>query len=106
MLPNIVASAKKTGKTIFLTDFLDKDGSRNISVPQPVSWNDLENVSTTWNTNDGSMYKAPPPDHCTTGCLATYYQRSPLLKMLLCVASLGNITCNVTEVSLRNSSED
>lgn len=74
MLPNIVASAKKMGKTISQTDFLAEDGSTgggSMSVPKPVSWTDLEDVSTTWHNNDDSMYKVSPYDHCSTGCLAT-----------------------------------
>uniref|UniRef100_A0A452QKH8 Uncharacterized protein n=1 Tax=Ursus americanus TaxID=9643 RepID=A0A452QKH8_URSAM len=42
-------NAKKMGKTISLTDFLAEDGSTgggSMSVPKPVSWTDLEDVST------------------------------------------------------------
>lgn len=74
MLPHIVASARKMGKAISLTVFLAEDGSTgggSLSVPKPVSRNDLEDVSTTWHSNDDNMCKAPPTDHCSTGCLAS-----------------------------------
>lgn len=74
MLPHIVASARKMGKAISLTVFLAEDGSTgggSISVLKLVSQSDLEDVSTTWHSNDDNMYKAPPTDHCSIGCLAS-----------------------------------
>uniref|UniRef100_A0A2K6MP71 Eukaryotic translation initiation factor 4B n=1 Tax=Rhinopithecus bieti TaxID=61621 RepID=A0A2K6MP71_RHIBE len=68
----MVASAKKKkkGKTIFLTDFLAEDGRTgrgSAYVSKPVPWadetDDLEgDVSTTWHSNDGDVYRSPSID--------------------------------------------
>ena len=62
---------KKKGKTISLTDSLAGDvgtGGGNTHVSQPDICADktdnLErNVSITWHSNDGSVYRAPPTHH-------------------------------------------
>lgn len=83
----MVASAKKKGKTISLTNFLAEDGGTgggSTYVPKPVRRADgtdgLEgDMSTTRHSNDG-VYRTPPidhsilPTHCSTGCSGPQYQ--------------------------------
>lgn len=57
------------------------------------------------------MYKTPPADHyiMTTALQAAWQpiiDQSHFPKLLLYMAFLGNTTCDVTEVSIRNALED
>uniref|UniRef100_A0A671DW66 RRM domain-containing protein n=1 Tax=Rhinolophus ferrumequinum TaxID=59479 RepID=A0A671DW66_RHIFE len=90
----------KKRKTISLTDFLSKDGGTGgirTYVPKPVTWADATDnlegdVSTTWHSNDDSIYRAPPTD-CS---VLSHLPKSPPY-----TAFLGNLPCDVTEDSFK-----
>lgn len=85
---NMAASAKKKKKrkAISLTDFLSEDGGTggiSTYVPKPVTWADATDnlegdVSTTWHSNDDSLYKAPPTDRSVLPTAAQLL-RNPIL---------------------------
>ncbi|CAH2224817.1 eukaryotic translation initiation factor 4B isoform X3 [Pelobates cultripes] len=129
----MAASAKKKnkkGKTLTLTDFLADEGNSAGSgggggggggsssigggsgyAPKPVSWadetDDLEgDVSTTWQSNDDDMYRAPPIDRsilptAPRAAREPNVDRSRLPKSPPFTAFLGNLPYDVTEESIQ-----
>uniref|UniRef100_A0A2K6PW38 Eukaryotic translation initiation factor 4B n=1 Tax=Rhinopithecus roxellana TaxID=61622 RepID=A0A2K6PW38_RHIRO len=111
----MAASAKKKnkkGKTISLTDFLTEDGGlvEEGAVSKSVSWanetDDLEDVSTTWHSNDDDVYRAPPTDRSILPT-APWAAREPIIdrsrlpKSPAYTAFLGNLPYDVTEESIK-----
>uniref|UniRef100_A0A2K6L2N1 Eukaryotic translation initiation factor 4B n=1 Tax=Rhinopithecus bieti TaxID=61621 RepID=A0A2K6L2N1_RHIBE len=111
----MAASAKKKnkkGKTISLTDFLTEDGGlvEEGAVSKSVSWanetDDLEDVSTTWHSNDDDVYRAPPTDRSILPT-APWAAREPIIdrsrlpKSPTYTAFLGNLPYDVTEESIK-----
>uniref|UniRef100_A0A2I2YRX4 Eukaryotic translation initiation factor 4B n=1 Tax=Gorilla gorilla gorilla TaxID=9595 RepID=A0A2I2YRX4_GORGO len=100
--------------TLSLTDSLAEDGGTgggSIYVSKPVSWahetDDLEgDISTTWNSNDEDVYRAPPIDRSIlpTAPGAAWEPNidwSHLPKLSPYIAFLGNLPYDVTEECIK-----
>uniref|UniRef100_A0A8D0HQQ8 Eukaryotic translation initiation factor 4B n=1 Tax=Sphenodon punctatus TaxID=8508 RepID=A0A8D0HQQ8_SPHPU len=115
---------KKKGKTLTLTDFLSEDGGSGggggggggnappVTYVPKSSWadetDDLEgDVSTTWQTNDDDMYRAPPIDRsilptAPRAAREPNIDRSRLPKSPPYTAFLGNLPYDVSEDSIKD----